>query len=394
MEYKILLFLIIFLIILTIFILLNNHLVIQENYHTFFLPFYNVESNLLRDFYVNKDYKKNYFKHKMNYNKIYIFSSNNSFDFFNNFNKKLLAKTRIVKTNLIKLDDYNYNIKYLSKYNDSITNITLPIYLKNKNNNIKLISNLNNIYLIPLTKLKYNLHNLREISYKSKIGILNETNTIFYYYEKIFQDLNIEYTKNNITVYKNKNDLFNAFSKDEVEIILLFTELPNNDFDNFLNYDFNNEIIILPFEINSNISNIFFKKNDFSKITYFDLNKITQKYLPKKFGDYHYFNFKPYIKLLTIQELLICNKNIKSSLINDIFSFLLEYRNTFRNTAFQINNIEPSHDLIKYIPFQSDVLKLFRKYGYITNVDSPNCKYFVGKKECTPKLLHNNGLAD
>jgi|SaaInlStandDraft_6_1057023.scaffolds.fasta_scaffold05962_2 hypothetical protein len=392
MEYNILLFLIIFLIILIIFIFLNKYLIIQENYHTYFLPFYNVESNLLRKFYIDNDYNKNYFKHKMNYKEIYIYSNSASFTFFENFNKKLLAKSKIVKTNLIKLTDYKDNINYLSNKNNSISNITLPIYLQNKNDNIKLISILNNIYLLSLTKLKYNFHTIQDIPYSSKIGILNETNTIFYFYQKLFQDLNKEYNKNNIIIYKNKKDLFNALKEDKIEIILFFSELPNDDFNDFLNYDFNNEIIILPFDLNVKMSNIFFKKNDFSKITYFDLNKITQKYLPKKFGNYKYFNYNPNIKLLTIHELLICNQQINPTLIDDIFSFLLEYRNTFQNTAFQIDQIEPSFDLIKYIPFHSNILKIFKKNGYITNIDSPNCKYFVGKKECTKELLINNGM--
>jgi hypothetical protein len=390
MEYTILLFLII----LIIFIFFNKYLIIQENYYTYFLPFYNVESNLLRNFYIDNDYNKNYFKHKMNYKDIYIYSNSSSFIFFENFNKKLLEKSKIVKTNLIKLTDYKDNINYLSKNNNSITNITIPIYLQNKNDDIKLISILNTIYLLSLTKLKYNFHTIQDIPYSSKIGILNETNTIFYFYKKLFQDLNKEYNKNNIIIYKNKKDLFNAFKEDKVEIILFFTELPNDEFNNFLDYDFNNEIIILPFDLNSKMSNIFFKKNDFSKITYFDLNKITQKYLPKKFGNYKYFNYNPIIKLLTIQELLVCNKKINSDLINDIFNFLLKYRNTFKNTAFQIDTIEPSFELIKYIPFQDNILSIFKKNGYITNIDSPNCKYFVGKKECTKELLIDNGMME
>ena len=41
---------------------------------------------------------------------------------------------------------------------------------------------------------------------------------------------------------------------------------------------------------------------------------------------------------------------------------------------------------------RKDILKIFKKNGYITNIDSPNCKYFVGKKECTKELLINNGM--
>lgn len=379
-------------IILIIFILFNYYLNIQENFDTYFIPFYNNGSNLLRDFYKNEDYNKNFFKHKINYNDIYIYSSSNGYIFFNDFNKKLIQKSRIAKSNLVKLDNYNDNINYLLKNNNSITNITLPIYLKNPNNNLKLISNLHNIYLICLTKLKYKFYNLNNIPFNSKIGILNEKNTIFYYYKKLFKDLNIDINDNNIKIYKNTEELYNGLMNDEVKLILYFTELPNKKLDDFINIDFMNELIILPFDLNNKISNLFFKKNDYAKIKYFDLNKITQKYMTKKFGNYYYFTYKPDIKLLTIKEFLICNKNINNNLVNDIFKFTFNYKQKFDKTPFQIDNIEPSYDLIKYIPYHPEVLNGFRNFGYITNIKSPNCKYFVGKKECTQELLDNYGL--
>lgn len=382
----------ILLLILIVFILLNKYLIIQENYHTYFIPFYNIESNLLRDFYINKDYNKNFFKHKINYNEIYIYSCENGFMFFENFNKKLLAKTRIAKTNLIKLDNYKDNIKYLLANKNSITNITLPIYLNNKNNEIKLISNLHDIYLICITKNKYNFHNLVDLPNDFKIGILNEKNTIYYYYKKIFNDLNINFNSENIIIYENLDNLFNDLTSEKINLLMYFSELPNKKLDDFINYDFMNELIILPFDLNNKISNLFFIKNDFSKITYFDLNKITDKYLPKKFGNHYYFKFKPDIKLLTIKEFLVCNKNIEDGLVNDIFTFTFEYKQKFDNTPFKIEYIEPSYDLIKYIPYHPRVLKVFKEYGYITNEESYNCRYFMGKKECTKKVLEDNGL--
>ena len=384
--------LLILIFILIFFILINKNLDRKEHFYTYFLPFYNVQSNLLRDFYVNKDYNKNFFKHKINYNDVYIFSNSNSYNFFQNFNKNLLDKSVIYKTNLIKLDNYEDNLKNLEKYSNSITNISIPIFLKNELNNINLVSNLHTIYLLSLTKLKYGINTIKEIPYDSKIGILNDKNTIYYYYQKLFKDLKIDYQMKNINVYGSRKELYNDLLENKIEVALFFTELPNEEFDNFLNYDFMNEIIILPFDINKELNNLFFKKNDFAKIKYFNLNKINQKYLPKKFGNNYYFNFRPTIKLLSINELLVCNNKINKSLIDDIFTFLLKHRNTFKDTSFKIENIEPSYDLIKYIPFQKDILNIFRKNGYITNIDSDNCKYFVGKKECTNEVLKNNGL--
>lgn len=380
----------IIIIIFILFVILNKYLNIQENYDVYFKPFSNNKVNLLANFYKNKDYNKNYFKHKINYNDIYIYSCENGNIFFNSFNKKLLQKSRIAESNLILLSNYKDNIKNILKNDNSITNITMPIYLNYKNDDIKLISNLNDIYLICLTKLKYNFYNITNIPYNSKIGVLNEKNSIYFYYKKLFDDLNID--NNNIIIYNNIEELYDALLSDKVKLILYFTELPNKKLDNLIEKDFMNELIILPFDLNNKLKNLFFVKNDFAKLTYFDLNKITQSYMPKKFGGYYYFTYKPNIQLLSIKEFLVCNKNINHKLVDDIFKFTFEYKNKFDKTPFKIDYIEPSSDLIKYIPYHPVVLKSFRNYGYITNIDSYNCKYFVGKKECNREILNNNGL--
>ena len=170
-------------IILILFIFINSRLKTQENFNTYFLPFYNVESNLLRDFYKNDDYNKNFFKQKINYNKVYIFTNQYSYDFFKKFNSNLLEKSLIAESNLINLDSFSNNIKYLSIYNNSIANVTLPIILKDSRfkNNINLVSKLHNIYLLCLSKLKYNIFTIKDIPFNEKIGILNDKNSIYFY---------------------------------------------------------------------------------------------------------------------------------------------------------------------------------------------------------------------
>lgn len=115
----------IIIIIFILFVILNKYLNIQENYDVYFKPFSNNKVNLLANFYKNKDYNKNYFKHKINYNDIYIYSCENGNIFFNSFNKKLLQKSRIAESNLILLSNYKDNIKNILKNDNSITNITI-----------------------------------------------------------------------------------------------------------------------------------------------------------------------------------------------------------------------------------------------------------------------------
>ena len=89
---------------------------------------------------------------------------------------------------------------------------------------------------------------------------------------------------------------------------------------------------------------------------------------------------------------MVCNKNVNTKIISQIFNFVLDYKNVYRNTEYQIPLIEPNYNLIKYIPYHPQVLKDFRNKGYISNIDSKNCKYFVGVKECTKQVLENNGM--
>ena len=52
---------ILFIIIIFIFYTINKKLIVhKENYLTYYLPFYNTDSNLLNNFYREHNYSKNY----------------------------------------------------------------------------------------------------------------------------------------------------------------------------------------------------------------------------------------------------------------------------------------------------------------------------------------------
>ena len=386
-------------IIFLLFLYINKIIQVQENYLTYFLPFYNVESNLLRDFYVNEDNNKNYFKSKMIYNKFYFIGNNDqsTSTFLNDFSSRVISKTNIVNTNVILTNSLPEVIDKLKNNDNIISLINLPQYLSISNtlnnSNVRLISNLYKKYLLILTQLKYNIHSIYDININTTIGILKQ-NSIFYYYENFFNDINKPLKKENVKIYESFEDLTKGFLNNEIEVILFFKELPSVEVNDLLNQDYENQIIILPFKLPPKINTIFQKKHDYTQISYFDLNKIVQKYLPKKFGNEYYFVYKPDIQLLSISEYLICSKNLKDSIAAEVFNFIIQYRNVYRNTSYEIPLIEPSYNLIKYIQYHTQILKEFRKKGYITNIDSENCSKFVGVKECTKKVLENNGLYD
>lgn len=382
-------------IILILFIIINQYLTIKENYLTYFLPFYTVESKPLRNFYINDDYNKNFFKHKLNYEVFSFLGSkkNPQSNFLKQFSKRLLSKSNIVQSNYIELDNDEIVLEKLNENKNAMSMITIPTYLDyakdNNNLNISLLSNLYSSYLLVLTKLKYNINSLNEINSDTKIGIF-KNNTINNFYQKLFTDMNKSIK--NIKIYNTLKKLQDSLLNDENEVIIYFSELPSSSLDELIQSDYESQVIILPFDLSSKISSIFFKKNDYAKIGYFDLNKIEGKYLPKKFGDYYYFMFKPTIKLLKINQYLVCNKHLNKKVVRDVFSYIFEYRKSYNDGSYMIENIEPNYDLIKYIPFHPEVLKVFREKGYITNINNDNCKYFVGVKECTDKVLEDNGM--
>lgn len=382
-------------IILILFVIVNYYLNVQENYLTYFLPFYSIDSKPLRNFYINDDYNKNYFKQKLNYEIFNFLGSkkNPNSDFLKQFSKRLLSKSNIVQSNYIELDNDDLVLKELNENKNSMSMITIPTYLNysknNKNLNISLLSNLYSSYLLTITKLKYSINSLSEINSNTKIGIF-KNNTIYNFYEKLFDDMNKSIK--NIKIYNTLKELHNSLLNDENEVIIYFSELPSSLLDNLIQSDYESQVIILPFDLSSKISSIFFKKNDYAKIGYFDLNKIKGKYLPKKFGDYYYFRFKPIINLLKINQYLVCNKDLNKKVVRDVFSYIFEYRKSYNQGSYLIENIEPNYDLIKYLPFHPEVLNVFREKGYITNLNNDNCKYFVGIKECTDKVLEDNGM--
>ena len=73
---------ILFIIIFFIFYTINKRLIVhKENYLTYYLPFYNIDSNLLNNFYREHNYSKNYFKKKIEFEVIKFGSSTYSYEF-------------------------------------------------------------------------------------------------------------------------------------------------------------------------------------------------------------------------------------------------------------------------------------------------------------------------
>jgi len=399
MNYKLI---ILFIIIIFLFYIINKKIIIQkENYLTYYLPFYNVDSNLLNAFYKNHDYSKNYFKKKIEFEVIKLGSDSYSYKF-----NLLLSKLIVDGTMSYSISSINYdneinilNNLYYNKINLAIITIPLLNYYNLKYNinfdNLYVISKLYKSYLLILTKIKYQIFNIDEIPYKTKIGVLNEGNTIYFYINKFLKDLKYNKRDIEIIVYKNLDDLYDAFIKDKIKIIIYIDKLPSDNLNELIDFNFERDIILLPFKINQKLEEAFLIKNSFLDLDTFDLNKIAQSYLPKKFDKYYYFMYKPDFLILSLNNYLITNNKISDDNINNITTLFLKNIKTINNMLddkYKINNFGPSIHINKYLKYHPTTLKNFAKFGYITNVNNNNCQFLTGVKECTQKTLEDNGL--
>ena len=105
----------IFIILFYIFYTSNKHIFkknIQENYLTYFLPYYDTKQSALASFYINNDNNKNFVKKNFNYNNIKIGYINRNSDFVDTFSRFYLSFS-----NTLKIENITYKSE-IQKIND------------------------------------------------------------------------------------------------------------------------------------------------------------------------------------------------------------------------------------------------------------------------------------
>lgn len=402
MTNSFLVIIILFLIVYILFYALNQYVLHKkEHFLTYYLPFYNIDANLLDNFYKNHNYNKNYFKKKIDFNEIIFASTEYAFVFNKIFSRIIINKTLSYQINSIKI--YNriqaLDLLYDNKINLTIVNLLLISYYnyknRNKLNNMYVISNLYKSYLLCMTKLKYNIYSLDNMPYQTKIGILNGENSMYFYIHKFLKDLNYNKGDMILKIYDTVDDLHLALKNDEVQVIIYGLSLPSKRLSNFINYDFEKNIIIIPFQLQPKLQKSFLAKNSFFDLDTYDLNKVSSNYLPKKFSNYYYFTYRPDMPILSYQHYLITNNKINDETIQNITTLFLEnikMINHILPKKFKIESIGPRPNISRYLQYHHTTIKIFEKYGYISNNDNPNCQYLVGVENCDKISLQNNGF--
>ena len=391
---------IIFLLILIIiiFYIINNKLNNKkEHYLTYFLPYYNNTKDDLANFYNDNENNYNYFKKKFYYNAIKFGTISSEKYFIKIFLSEFIANSYNIKAeNIIYKNRIN---SFTDLINDKINfsfSTTPALYyykdiLKKDISKLRLVSNLYKMYLYIFTLKKYNVYSIKNIPTNFIIGILDNPDPFFYYYNKFLEDLgyknNIDYK---VKIYNTIDELFDALINKECNMIIILDTFPSYSISNNLDNNINETIILLPFDIYN--ENLFKKKNQFIFIDYVDLNIISNSYLPKIFGNYEYDINKPTFKICYYYKNLIVNNDLDEKYSYDFYKFLFDnykkINNNMVNKGYKIY-IKPVIDVLEY---HKGVLKFLKETGYITNIDNNNCKLLVGKMECNDENLRNNNL--
>jgi TRAP-type uncharacterized transport system substrate-binding protein len=394
---KIIHILIIILILLIVFSIINSHLKkdIKEHYLTYFLPFYDNKITELTNFYNNDENNLNYFKKKINYYPIKFGTNKEDKDFTKNFLVNYVSKSLNMETQNIVYTDSLKCIDNLSTGNiefcliDPLTTYYYNEELHKSLNNLRLVTSLYKTYIYMFTLKTYGVYTINDIPLNFKIGLI-KNNSFTLYYKKFLFDLGYSEGENYIIVYKDSiKDLLNSLNDGTVNMIILYQIYPQKDISYLLNEISNPEIILLPFEPNN--EDLFLKKNFFLKVESVDLNYLSPSYLPRKFGNSEYLKFRPSMKMCYTYIHILSSINTPEEFNYDFVKFYYEnfkYINTTFEDGYKINLIQEKD----HIPYHQGVLKYFKDYGYISNIDNDNCRFLIGRMECNEKTLKDNNL--
>ena len=377
----------------------NDKKEIKEHYLTYFLPYYNNNITELAKFYDNNDNKKNFFKKKFLYKPLIFIYNAYQKEYINQLSKIIISKSFLYKTINILSNDITKSVEEVNSGNINFMISDLPtlIALKNVNkmdiNNIRYVSKLYKQKVYFFTYKTTGIESLKNISRRFVVGIPGEKNEINIYLNTIINDMGYVLKKDYTIVYAkydNLKDLFNLLNNKKVDIIIFTETFPSTYVNNILQKNTNKNLLLLPFECNN--ETLFFKENFYFEKDMIDLNNLSENYLPKKFNDKEYTIYNPSMYMLSYNTFLFSNIFTDKKYVYDITKTIFENKD-FLNNFFKDNKIES-------LMFKDNELNLFyahyglRQYffdkGYISLIDSPSCKYFIGNKACTQENIDNN----
>jgi hypothetical protein len=340
----------------------------NEHFFTLFNPSFINQKNSREIIFNNPIPTQDYNREVIN-----IATNNYSEYFLQYIFKLIIQNTNIIYINLIYNNDdiFKSLISIKSKKSDiaiipspTLYNIHLSNnYILNINNDIRFVSNLGFSYIYAITNKFSNIISFDRESLLDKNIVIGNRNTISWICGKLLLE-QLEISTEDSQIKTISTDIaIKLLIKNKIDLLIYVDDNKNTLLNKFLLG--NSNIIHLPIDIQK-INPLFLQQHPYLIKTHVGNN-----------STYKFYNT------------VICNKNTDDYLIYHLLN--------------HIHNIKHDHNL-HLLPENINIIKLhtlhmhesannwYRKFGYIGTYNHPNCKYLIGKEECTKQSLKKNNL--
>ena len=372
---------------------------ITEHYITYYLPYYDNNITELTKMYNENDDKKNFFKKKFLYKPLTFIFNDYQKNYISQLTNIIMSKSYLTKIIQLRLNNIEKAVERTNsgEIDFVITGLPILIALENqkgiKTNNIRYVSKLYNNKVYFFSNKANGIVSLKNISRRFVIGVPSNKNDINLYINTIMNDMgyiiNKDYTiKYSIEDYEH---LFDMLINGEVDLIVFNDTLPNKNVNDVLTKKTSGgNIILLPFECNNEA--LFFKENFYFEKVMIDLNDLAPAYLPKRFNDHTYSQFNTNMYMLSYNIYLFSSIHTNEKYTYDVTKTIYENKD-FLDSNFKDYKIgsllyKDYEEFLYY--FHLGTYKYLIEKSYISFIDSPTCKYLIGKKECNQKNIDNN----
>ncbi len=391
---------------------IRNKKEVREDYLTYFWPGYDASKDPLYQFYDKKEYNYLNVKKEFIYQPIHF----GFVEYLQNVTSKyiitlLLAESRIQKIQGIGYTSFKGMLNDISQNKIQFALLPLPIisyftFYKNTTTHgftqINYVLSMYRRYVYIMTKRKSGIQNLTNMGIdliskkKIRVGVLKDEIVKGSVVARDVLDF-LKYKENadyDFYEYQSHLSLLIAFQQDDVDLI--FYNGYNNDalLNQFLTSMIGDEIYILPFKIPN--QDVFFQSKFQYYLANYDLNLVSPNYLPKRFNDETWTRYKPNISLLAYDEYLVTNPKVSNEIVYETIKTCYEAIDLLNSypelTDNPISKVGVERDTNMPILYHNGAYQFYKEKGFITNESNLNCRYLVGRMECTEKTLKDNNL--
>jgi len=379
----------------------------QENFITWFTPFYNkgtVELTAGTPKYMTSNLEYNYLEYDYDQElRFYTLkkSSKAALDSYYKFIFSNITKSTKVKKVLIFQEESNTNL--LKKVNEDKKNLAIisaPQMVDKMSSNLPLIQNINFVivcsyrFIFFIANKQSQISKLIEINNKKiNIGLKDSDDYIFG--NNIVSNLKINNDLNIQPFYLNPIDSFKQLINGDIDG-MFFTDLyPSTVLGGFIEQDLEKKLVIIPIDgINQEVFRL---QNIFVEPVAIDLNALPENYLPVKVKELEYTIYRPNLKTFRYPDFIVCNKNAEPRLSFNIANSFVSNLDIVNSSQFFLKNgynylAFPSIGNSMYFPTHIGAKIFYNKITINTTMPDEKCKYFVGNAKCTPERIEGSRI--